>query len=57
MTEGMKHQKAAVDSGQWILYRYNPDRAQQGLNLLEIDWFLPMHLCEIILKVKIVLKC
>lgn len=30
MTEGMKHQKAAVDSGQWILYRYNPDRVEQG---------------------------
>jgi len=37
MTEGMKHQKAAVDSGQWILYRYNPDRVEQGLNPLEID--------------------
>jgi pyruvate-ferredoxin/flavodoxin oxidoreductase len=37
MTEGMKHQKAAVDSGQWILYRYNPDRALKGLNPLEID--------------------
>ncbi len=37
MTEGMKHQKAAVDSGQWILYRYNPDRVAQGLNPLQID--------------------
>lgn len=37
MTEGMKHQKAAVETGQWILYRYNPDRASEGLNPLEID--------------------
>jgi pyruvate-ferredoxin/flavodoxin oxidoreductase len=37
MTEGMKHQKAAVETGQWILYRYNPDRALKGENPLEID--------------------
>ena len=37
MTEGMKHQKAAVESGQWLLYRYSPDRAEQGENPLSLD--------------------
>lgn len=26
-----------VDSGQWLLYRYHPDRAAQGLNPLTLD--------------------
>jgi pyruvate-ferredoxin/flavodoxin oxidoreductase len=37
MATGMQHQKAAVQSGQWVLYRYNPDRAKQGLNPLQLD--------------------
>ena len=37
MTTGMKNQKAAVESGQWLLYRYNPDRAEQGENPLTLD--------------------
>ncbi len=37
MTNGMKHQKAAVDSGQWLLYRYHPDRTTQGENPLTLD--------------------
>jgi pyruvate-ferredoxin/flavodoxin oxidoreductase len=37
MTTGMQNQKAAVDSGQWLLYRYNPDRAGQGENPLTLD--------------------
>jgi pyruvate-ferredoxin/flavodoxin oxidoreductase len=37
MTTGMKNQKAAVDSGQWLLYRYDPRRLGQGLNPLQID--------------------
>ena len=36
-TFGMQNQKAAVDSGQWILYRYNPERVQQGENPLQLD--------------------
>src|SRR5271166_3078056 len=32
MTTGMSNQKAAVDSGQWLLYRYNPERTAQGEN-------------------------
>jgi pyruvate-ferredoxin/flavodoxin oxidoreductase len=37
MTTGMSNQKAAVDSGQWLLYRYNPERAAQGENPLILD--------------------
>jgi len=37
MTTAMKDQKAAVDSGQWLLYRYHPDRAVQGENPLTLD--------------------
>jgi pyruvate-ferredoxin/flavodoxin oxidoreductase len=37
MTHGMQNQKAAVDSGQWLLYRYNPDLEEQGLNPLMLD--------------------
>jgi len=37
MTTGMSDQKMAVDSGQWLLYRYNPERAQQGENPLILD--------------------
>ena len=34
MTTAMTDQKPAVDSGQWLLYRYNPERALQGENPL-----------------------
>ena len=37
MTTGMRNQKAAVDSGQWLLYRFNPDRAAQMENPLQLD--------------------
>jgi len=37
MTTAMQNQKAAVDSGQWLLYRYNPERARQGENPLQLD--------------------
>ncbi len=37
MTTGMRNQKAAVESGQWLLYRYNPERAQKGENPLQLD--------------------
>lgn len=33
----LEHQKAAVNSGQWLLYRYNPARTQQGENPLILD--------------------
>jgi pyruvate-ferredoxin/flavodoxin oxidoreductase len=37
MERGMQNQKAAVDSGQWLLYRYNPDLAREGKNPLALD--------------------
>jgi pyruvate-ferredoxin/flavodoxin oxidoreductase len=37
MSTAMQNQKAAVDAGQWLLYRYNPERAEQGQNPLELD--------------------
>lgn len=37
MTAGMREQKAAVDSGQWLLYRHHPDRAARGENPLLLD--------------------
>jgi pyruvate-ferredoxin/flavodoxin oxidoreductase len=37
MSKGLRDQKAAVDSGQWLLYRYNPDRTVQGENPLSLD--------------------
>src|SRR5579863_4284156 len=37
MTTAMSNQKAAVDSGQWLLYRYHPERAAQGENPLTLD--------------------
>jgi pyruvate-ferredoxin/flavodoxin oxidoreductase len=37
MTTAMQNQKAAVQSGQWLLYRYHPDLANTGQNPLHID--------------------
>jgi pyruvate-ferredoxin/flavodoxin oxidoreductase len=37
MTTGMSDQKAAVESGQWLLYRYHPERAEAGENPLTLD--------------------
>ena len=37
MTTGMQDQKAIVDSGEWLLYRYNPERAAAGENPLVLD--------------------
>ena len=37
MTTAMRNQKAAVDAGQWLLYRYNPLRARAGENPLQLD--------------------
>jgi pyruvate-ferredoxin/flavodoxin oxidoreductase len=34
---GMQHQKAMVESGQWLLYRYHPDRAAHGEEPLHLD--------------------
>jgi pyruvate-ferredoxin/flavodoxin oxidoreductase len=37
MRTAMDTQKAAVDSGHWPLYRYNPDLAKDGKNPLTLD--------------------
>jgi pyruvate-ferredoxin/flavodoxin oxidoreductase len=37
METALKSQKAAVDSGQWLLYRYHPERAERGENPLTLD--------------------
>jgi pyruvate-ferredoxin/flavodoxin oxidoreductase len=37
MTTAMTDQKAAVESGQWLLYRYNPERQLTGENPLLLD--------------------
>jgi pyruvate-ferredoxin/flavodoxin oxidoreductase len=37
MATAMKNQKAAVDSGQWPLYRFHPEKAQKGENPLHLD--------------------
>ncbi len=37
MATAMHDQKAAVDSGQWLLYRYNPATAEAGGNPLTLD--------------------
>jgi pyruvate-ferredoxin/flavodoxin oxidoreductase len=37
MTTAMTDQKVAVESGQWLLYRYSPERAAAGGNPLALD--------------------
>ncbi len=37
MQEALRHQKAMVESGQWLLYRYNPDLIKKGENPLRLD--------------------
>lgn len=37
MTTGMNQQKAAVTSGMWPLYRYNPELVKEGKNPFQLD--------------------
>ena len=37
MAQGMAHQKLAVDSGRWLLYRYDPRRTERGEIPLQLD--------------------
>ena len=37
MAQGMAQQKLAVESGRWLLYRYDPRRAERGENPLQLD--------------------
>ena len=47
MATGMQQQKKAVDTGHWLLYRYNPALAELGKNPLKIDSKEPkVHISE-----------
>ncbi|HEV3512653.1 MAG TPA: pyruvate:ferredoxin (flavodoxin) oxidoreductase [Candidatus Sulfotelmatobacter sp.] len=37
MTTSMSDQKVAIESGQWLLYRFSPERAAMGENPLALD--------------------
>lgn len=37
LRHGLEQQKKAVESGHWVLMRYNPDLAQEGKNPLVLD--------------------
>jgi len=37
LVNGFDQQQLAVDSGAWVLYRYDPRRADQNLNPLQLD--------------------
>jgi pyruvate-ferredoxin/flavodoxin oxidoreductase len=37
MTTALQNQKAAVNCGQWLLYRHHPERARRGENPLQLD--------------------
>ena len=41
MEKGLDHQKAAVESGHILLYRYNPMLAAEGKNPLKLDCKAP----------------
>jgi pyruvate-ferredoxin/flavodoxin oxidoreductase len=41
MAQGMEHQKAAVASGRWFLYRFDPRRTARGENPLQLDHRAP----------------
>jgi pyruvate-ferredoxin/flavodoxin oxidoreductase len=41
MTTAMQNQKASVNTGQWLLYRYNPERLRLGENPLQLDSAAP----------------
>ena len=46
MTTGMQDQKAAVASGQWLLYRFDPQKLAKGENPLMLDSRAPSMTSE-----------
>ncbi|BAZ32090.1 pyruvate flavodoxin/ferredoxin oxidoreductase domain-containing protein [Cylindrospermum sp. NIES-4074] len=46
MTTAMNNQKALIESGRWLLYRYNPDLQTQGKNPLQLDMKAPTQSVE-----------
>ena len=57
MTTGLQNQKAAVDTGQWLLYRYHPDRTLHGENPLTLDSRTPTARFRISCRWKRVSRC
>ncbi|WP_457665260.1 pyruvate:ferredoxin (flavodoxin) oxidoreductase [Thiolapillus sp.] len=41
MSNNLRQQKLAVNSGHWPLYRYDPRRREKGLNPLQLDYKKP----------------
>jgi pyruvate-ferredoxin/flavodoxin oxidoreductase len=41
MITGLQHQKMAVQSGYWPLFRYNPDLVKEGKNPMQLDYAGP----------------
>jgi len=37
MTKGMQNQKAAVDTGYWQLFRFNPELIEEGKNPFKLE--------------------
>jgi pyruvate-ferredoxin/flavodoxin oxidoreductase len=50
MTTGMQNQKAAVESGQWLLYRYDPRRVESGemLSIKDVEEVLGLKTLGVI---------
>ena len=46
MSTAMQNQKTAVNSGQWLLYRFDPRRVAQGENPLQLDSRAPKQKVE-----------
>ena len=46
MSTAMQDQKVAVNSGQWLLYRYDPRRAAAGENPMQLDSRAPKQKVE-----------
>ncbi|MEB3212095.1 MAG: pyruvate:ferredoxin (flavodoxin) oxidoreductase, partial [Leptolyngbyaceae bacterium] len=46
MTKGMEQQKLAVESGRWLLYRYDPRKSERGENPLMLDSRTPKRSLE-----------
>jgi pyruvate-ferredoxin/flavodoxin oxidoreductase len=52
MEEPLKEHKAVVDTGQWLLYRYNPTLLDQGKNPLSLDSKAPKKKVEDYLRME-----
>jgi pyruvate-ferredoxin/flavodoxin oxidoreductase len=50
MSKSQAEEKLAVDTGYWILYRYNPALAKEGKNPLQLDSREPKMEYEAFLK-------